>query len=411
MKTFYYLAINSAGCHQKGTLQATHLTQAKSQLRATGLIPIQLREQNTFPSLFSWLSRLPFIKRLSNKKLSHHDLSLITQQLATLLSAGLPLEHALIAVAKQSEKTYIKNILMIICHKIKEGYTLETSLSAFPLAFPSLYRKTIGSGEQTGKLTLILHKLAEHTEKQNKIRQTVQQALIYPILMTSISISIIFFLLTYIVPKITGIFEQTQQALPMPTRLLMASSHFLGTHSVSILLGILLCILLFRQLLKKTKIRLWWDTLLLKTPLLGNSILMINSARFARTLGILCTASVPILEAMQKASQLIGPLPMQKAVKIAIDDVRKGMSLHHTLQKTHYFPPILINLIASGESSGQLENMLLKAAKTQEDAMQSLIARLLALFEPLMILIMGGVVLFIVLAIMLPIFKMNNAIG
>ena len=250
--------------------------------------------------------------------------------------------------------------------------------------------------------------LAEYMEKQHHIQRKIRQAMIYPSLMLMVSIAVVIFLLIYVVPTIIDVFAQTNATLPMATMVLIAISHIVKHYGGYGLGGLGILSYFFKRSLKKTSVREKYDRFLLHLPLLGKNIRTINSARFARTVGILSAASVPILEAMTAASQLIIPLPMRNAVGMAIEQVREGITIHQALEKTGYFSPLFIHLVASGEMSGQLEAMLQKIAIHQESDVEALIESSLTLFEPVMILVMGSVVLFIVLAIMLPIFALDQ---
>jgi len=398
MPAFHYIALHDDGKRHKGVLEGESARQVRQTLRDRGLMPLDVTivsEQNAQKKLFK-------------KRVSAADLALITRQMATLLTAGIPLDEVLSGVADQSAKSHVKSTLLGVRSKVMEGHTLAAGMDDFPAVFPKLYRSTVSSGEKSGKLEQVLLKLAEYTEKQHHIKRKIRQALIYPAMMTVVSLSVVTFLLIYIVPKIIDVFSETSQALPMPTVILIAISHTIkntGLYDLALLFVGGYC---FKRLLKRSTFREKVDRFLLKLPLLGNSIRTINSARFARTFGILNAASVPVLEAMQVSSQLITPLPMRHAVERAIEQVREGASIHLALQNTTYFSPMFIHLVASGEASGQLEAMLLKAAMNQESDVEALIEGLLTLFEPVMILVMGGIVLFIVLAIMLPIFSLDQ---
>lgn len=402
MGAFNYEALSDDGKHQKGVLIADTERQVRQKLRDQGLTPLEVttvskRATRKFRSF-----------TLTTKRVSHADLALITRQMATLLSAGIPLDEVLTGVANQTDKSHIKSILLGVRSKVMEGHPLATGMNDFPGVFPRLYRATVASGEKSGKLDQVLLKLAEYIEKQHYIYRKIRQALIYPSMMTMVSISIVIFLLIYVVPKIINVFSQTNQTLPTATIILITISHFIKKCGLYLLGLMVVGGYAFKRCLKKTNFREKYDRFLLKLPILGKNIRTINSARFARTFGILNAASVPVLEAMKTASQLITPLPMRNAVEAAIEQVREGTSIHLALQKTNYFSPMFVHLVASGETSGQLETMLQKAAINQESDVEALIEGSLTLFEPIMILVMGGVVLFIVLAIMLPIFALDQ---
>lgn len=409
MATFQYIALNQQGKRCKGVGEADTARTLRQQLREKGLMPIEVTVATEKSAATTSKKRLLSWGR--QKRLSSKELMLITRQLATLLSASMPIDEALAAVAHQNEKDTVKSVLLGVREQVLEGRSLAAGMEMFPSAFPKLYRTTVAAGEQSGQLDQVLIRLSEYTEKQQRIRQKIQHALVYPIMMTLVSMAIVVFLLVYVVPKIIDVFIQSGQTLPFATAVLISMSHFIGSY------GLYLCVLLgagafvFFRALKKPATRHRFDTFLLKIPMLGRAVRTLNTARFSRTLGILTAASVPLLEAMQAAAQLIVPMPMQEAVMEAVDKVREGGHIHIALKQTQYFDPMLIHLIASGEASGQLEQMLIKAADNEDADVEALIATTLTLFEPIMILVMGGIVLFIVLAIMLPIFSLNQLAG
>lgn len=401
MGAFDYIALDVRGKHKKGVLEGDSARQIRQQLRDQGLIPLEI----TVISQQTDAKKTSFFLR---RKLSTVDLALITRQMSTLLSAGIPLDEVLSGVAKQTEKPQLKSVLLGVRSKLREGYTLAAGMKEFPSAFPRLYVTTVASGEKSGKLDQVLLKLAEYTERQHHIKRKIRQAMIYPSLMVMVSISVIAFLLTYVVPKIIDVFSQTNQTLPFATVCLINISNAVKHYGIYGLSFLLVVFFMLKRALKQPRFREKFDQVLLKLPVLGRHIRTINSARFARTFGILNAASVPVLEAMKVASQLITPLPMKQAVNLSIDQVREGASIHLALEKTNYFSPMFIHLVASGEMSGKLEAMLQKAAIQQENDVEALIENSLTLFEPMMILMMGGIVLFIVLAIMLPIFALDQ---
>lgn len=409
MAAFNYVALNQKAKHKKGVMEADSAREVRQKLREQGMLPLEVKavSERTKLKVSSTQSRSIF----QRQRIKAVDLSLLTRQLATLLAAGIPLDEVLSGVAEQTEKAHIKSILLGVRGRVLEGYSLAAALADFPSAFPRLYRTTIAAGENSGKLDQVLTELAEFTERQHAVRQKIQQALIYPSLMTLVSISVVIFLLIYVVPKIVNVFTQTNQTLPYATTLLIAISQFLLHDGVYLLIGLIVFVFIFIRLLKKRRVRETFDRLLLKLPVIGKLIKTINSARFGRTFGILFAATVPVLEAMQAASQLIGPLPMRDAVTHSIDRVSEGANISYALRKSGYFSPMFLHLIASGETSGQLPSMLAKAAANQERDVEAVIQSSLTLFEPLLILIMGAVVLFIVLAVMLPIFALDQLPG
>ncbi len=406
MSAFQYTAIDQNGKKHKGVLEADSERQVRQLLRDKALIPLNIasvmQQAKTKHSM-------PF--GFKRQRLSTKQLTLLTHQMATLLSAGIPIDEMLTAVAEQTEKHLVKSIILGVRARVLEGHSLADSLNAFPNAFPKIYRTTVASGEKSGKLDLILKKLADHIERQQKLKRKIKQALLYPLMMTIVSIIIVIFLLVYVVPKIIITFTQVNIALPLSTKILISISQFFFHYGWYCLLGIVILSVCLQRGLKSYQFRYVYDSFIAKLPLLGKTQRTINEARFGRTFGILTAASVPVLEAMQASAEMITPLPMKEATLHAIERVREGSNIHSALKETRYFAPMFVHLVASGENSGSLEVMLERATDAQEDDVNNLIESLLTVFEPILIIIMGAVVLFIVLAIMLPIFQMNQFTG
>lgn len=406
MTAFQYTAIDINGKRKKGVLEGDCPRAIRQQLREQQLTPLSVEIVSDNIAVTE-KSVMAFFKR-RKRKISAADLALITRQMATLLQAGLPIDEMLTAVSRQTEKQFVKEILLGVRAKVLEGYAFADGLGDFPVAFPAIYRTTIAAGERGGKLEQVLLQLADYTEKQHHIRQKIKQAMIYPIMMMSVSLSIVIFLLIDVVPKIINVFNQTDQVLPTATKILIAISSGVQSDGIYFIILCLLLMWCWKRALKNAAFQMKVHRVLLKLPVISRTIRAINCARFGRTFGILNAAAVPVLDAMQAALGLIKPLPMQDAISQAITQIREGTSIHFALQKTGYFAPLFVHLVASGESSGQLDVMLEKAATYLEKEVEGLLQTAMTLFEPLMILVMGGVVLYIVLAIMLPIFALDN---
>lgn len=406
MPAFHYTAINQKGEKQKGIIEADNMKHARQLLRAKNITPIDVysAHEKTRKTAQGKVSR--------RQSMSAKELALMTRQLATLLSAGLPIEEVLTAVAEQTEKPRTKGLILSVRSKVLEGHALAHAMREFPYAFSELYCSTVAAGEKSGHLDVVLQRLADYTEQQFQMRQKIQNALIYPSIMILVSIGIVGFLLQYVVPKMIAVFTNTGQPLPDMTQVLMTISEGIKNYGIYFVIIVVVAIWLLRRTMKRNEIfREKVHGQLLHFPIIGNAIKIINTARFSRTFAILSSAGVPVLEAMNISSALITNLPIRKAVIEATNRVREGMNIHHALKQTGYFPPMSIHLIASGESSGQLENMLERAANNQEGEISRLIETSLALFEPAIILVMGGIVLFIVLAVLLPIFQLNQMTG
>jgi general secretion pathway protein F len=403
LDAFEYVALAPNGKEKRGVLEGDSPRQIRQQLRDAGLTPVSVDSA----SAKSTEKRRFGLQRGVNAM----ELALLTRQMATLLRSSLPLEHVLKTTAQQSQKRHVERILLAVRAKVLEGRSLADGLSLYPRVFPELYIRTVSSGEESGHLEVVLERLADYTEQRQQMRQKTLLALFYPALLTIVSILIVGGLLTYIVPQVTRVFDSVAQELPLITRALIATSDLFRAHGLTLFI-LLACLgLLFSYLIKKPGPKQAWHRFILRVPLLGRLVRTSNAARFSRTLSIMAASSVPILDALRIAAQVLTNLPMQSAVKEAATMVREGSSLHNALEKTGYFPPMTLSLLASGESSGNLEGMLARSADIQDREIESLVSTILGLFEPLLILIMGGVVLLIVLAILLPIFDLNQLVG
>lgn len=405
MPAFQYSALCAKGKIKKSFIEADSLKHARQLLREQGYTILEVKPAQK--------KRAAQNKTLFEKpSLGVKELALITRQFATLLQAGLPIEEVLSAVAEQTEKPKTKACILSVRSKVLEGHALASALREHPEAFSELYAATVAAGEKSGHLDIILQRLADYTEKQSDMRQKIQQALIYPSIMVIIAVGIVGFLLTFVVPKMISVYGTLGQELPGMTQGLIALS--LATKRFGIYL--IICLVFFIVILKRSmkrrpQFQKKIHAMLLRLPLIGNAIKVANTARFSRTFAILSSAGISVLEAMTIASTLITNLPIRKAIEEATLRIREGANIHLALKQTSYFPPMSIHLIASGESSGQLENMLERAANNQDGEITRLIETCLALFEPAIILAMGGIVLFIVLAILLPIFQLDQLTG
>lgn len=405
MAAFEYTALDPQGREQKGVLQADNERQIRQQLRERGLVPLTVKgvaDQQRRETARQWGFK---------RGMKVADLALVTRQLSTLLSAGLPVEEALKGVAEQTEQARVKSILIAVRSKVMEGFSLAGGLSDFPNVFPELYRATVKAGEESGKLGAVLERLAEYTEEQQTIRQKVQQAAVYPILMLIVSGLIVLALMIYIVPNIVSVFADTGQALPGLTVGLIAVSAVVQSYGLYVLLLLGVAYIVWRRAVQNPEIRKKSDAFKLTIPLIGRVIRTLNTARFAHTFSILTASGVPVIEAMRTGADVITNMPMREAVQVATARVREGANISRSLQETHYFSPMMVHLVANGEASGQLSAMLERAASIQDREVDTLIGSVLSLMEPLIILVMGGVVLLIVLAVLMPIFSLTQGVG
>ena len=403
MGAFEYVAMDQAGKQSKGLLEGDTPKHVRQILRDRNLFPVSVtevaqkeaRRQRTF-SL--------------RKGISSSELALITRQLASLSQSGLPLEEALLAVAQQNDLPRTKSILLGVRAKVVEGHTLADGFSEFPQAFPELYRATVAAGEQSGHLDVVLERLADYTEARQELRQRVTNALVYPIALVIMAVAIISFMLATVVPKIVGVFENTAAELPALTTGLIAASDFLRDYWPLVLIFSAAVGWLIWWVLQKEGPRRRYHASLLRMPIVGRLTRGVNTARFTRTLSILAGSGVPILDALKISAEVVENIPMRDAVTEASVRVREGASISKSLAASKLFPPMMIHLVSSGEAGGRLEEMLARSAAGQEREVDGLIAALLGILQPLLIVAMGAIVLTIVLAILLPIFEINNLI-
>jgi general secretion pathway protein F len=403
MGAFEYVALDQAGKESKGLLEGDTPKHVRQILRERSLLPIAVTEvaQKEAKRQRSFSFR---------RGISASELALVTRQLASLAQAGLPLEEALLAVAQQNENVRTKSIILGVRSKVVEGHTLADGLREFPQAFPELYRSTVSAGEQSGHLDVVLDRLADYTEGRQELRQRINNAMVYPIALVVMSIGIISFMLASVVPRIVSIFDNTSGELPALTRMMITSSDFLRDQWIFILLFLAAATYGIWRLLQKENVRRKFHRFILRVPIAGRLTRGVNTARFTRTLSILAGSGVPILEALKISAAVIENLPMREAVNAASLRVREGASISQSLGASKLFPPMMIHMIASGEAGGKLEEMLTRTANYQEREVDGLIATLLGILQPLLIVIMGGIVITIVLAVLMPIFEINDLI-
>ena len=406
MGAFEYTALDSTGRRHKGVLEGDTARQVRSLLREKALLPVTVAEVAAQESRTQRAgSTLTLFKRVSTT-----DLSLLTRQLATLVRAGLPLEEALLAVSQQTERQRVQSILLGVRARVMEGHTMATGLADFPRVFPEIYRATVAAGEQSGHLDTVLERLADYTESREALRQKVLGAMLYPIVLTIMSFTIVSILLAYVVPKVVQVFESSHARLPLMTRALVALSGLIRHYGVWFLLALVVSVVLFVRWLRDPDHRRRVHRWLLTLPLVGRLLRGFNTARFTRTLSILTASAVPVLDALRISGEVVMSLPMRDAVIDATARVREGAPIGRSLATARMFPPMTIHLISSGESSGKLENMLERAALSQERELEGLVTALTGLLGPLLIVFMGLFVMGIVFAMLLPIFEMNSLI-
>jgi general secretion pathway protein F len=405
MPAFEYTAINPKGREQRGVMEGDNARHVRQMLREQGLNPLSVVETSKTEQATGGKSGFRLRTGVGVK-----DLALLTRQLSTLMRSGVPLEEALATVARQTSKNSVKSVILSTRSKVLEGHSFAAALREQPRVFPDLYCATVSAGEQSGHLDPVLERLADYTEARQEMAQKINMALMYPIILTLLSITIIIGLLTYVVPQIVQVFENVGQELPLMTVVMISTSELLRSYGIWILLLAGGSFYLAKRALESPLTRFRYHRTLLKLPLIGELTKGVNTARFARTLSILTASGVPILDALRISGQVVRNLPMRQAIEVASARVREGSNISRSLEQSGLFPPITIHMIASGESSGKLEEMLERAALYQERETSATITTFVGLFEHLMILIMGGVVLMIVLAILLPVMELNQLV-
>ncbi|GAA0854916.1 type II secretion system inner membrane protein GspF [Aliiglaciecola litoralis] len=406
MAAYAYKALNEKGRNKNGVLEGDNARHIRQQLRELGLIPIEVEQ-------------VAESERRANKRnislfqrgISASDLALLTRQIATLIESALPIEEALLAVAEQCEKPRHKNMMMAVRSKVVEGHSLADAMAEFPHVFDELFRAMVAAGEKSGHLDTVLNRLADYTEKRQQTRSQITQAMVYPSLMMFFAFGIVFLLLTVVVPKIVGQFDNMGQDLPTITRVLISVSEWLQSYGLIMIALIVVLILVAQRMVQKPAMKKRYHQFILKLPLIGKVSKGLNTARFASTLSILNASAVPLLEAMRIAGDVLENVHIREAVAQAAVNVKEGSSLRAALEKTRMFPPMMMHMIASGERSGELQQMLKRAADNQDREFEALVGVSLKVFEPILIVSMAAVVLFIVLAILQPILALNNMVN
>jgi general secretion pathway protein F len=404
MGAFEYTALDTAGRSRKGVIEGDTPRHVRSLLRERQLLPLTV-EQVVAEESRRQRRRFRLVRGISTG-----DLSLMTRQLSTLVRAGLPLEEALLAVSQQTEKPRVQSIVLGVRAKVVEGHSLATGLADFPRIYPEIYRATVSAGEQSGHLDAVLERLADYTESREQMKQKVMGALLYPIVLTLMCFGIVAVLLAYVVPKVIEVFEANHAKLPLATRILVGFSDFLRGYGIWLLIAIAIASLIFWRALKSRDTLRRFHLTILTVPLAGRILRGFNTARFTRTLSILVASAVPVLDSLRIAGEVVTNLPMRDAVNEAAARVREGAPIGRSLAASRLFPPMAIHLISSGESSGELQAMLERAATNQERELETLLAAMVGLLGPLLIVGMGLIVMGIVFAMLLPIFEMNQLI-
>ena len=410
MAAFEYTALDAGGRQRKGVLEGDSSRQVRQLLRDQGLSPMSVATASRRNGARA--ASTSTVKRLSiGGTVAPLDLALLTRQLATLIAAGLPVEESLHTIARQSDKRRLSTLVMDVRGRVLEGHSLAAALGDYPNAFSSMYRSTVAAGEQSGYLDAVLDNLADHTEQRFESVRNVQMALFYPVLLFVVSLMIIAGLMIYVVPRIVDVFADTGQTLPLLTVVLIDMSDLLRQYwwvLASLLAGAALAV---RWLRANAGFQLWWDRRKLSMPLVRRLARGSNASRYASTLAILTSSGVPLVDAMKIATEVVSNTWLKRGLGRAVQSVSEGSSLRAALEAVGYFPPMFLHMIASGEASGELDAMLAKVADYQQQELTRLVTTLVQLFQPLMLLLMAGMVLMIVLAILVPILNMNQLVA
>ncbi len=405
MSLFEYTGLDGQGRKVSGRIEGVGRNLVSQQLREQGIFPTELHESSSPPVRRRWSSLLVSLQR------STAELASATRQLATLLSAGLSLEVALGTVAEQSDQPLIGRVLANVREEVIQGNPLHQALAGHREVFPDIFINMVQVGENSGTLDQALERLADFLENQARTRARIQAALAYPILMSLVGSGVLVFLFVFVVPKITRMLQEMEMALPWPTLVLIKLVALLAAWWWLLALVLVVGLVLLQRYRRTDNGRIHLDRMLLKAPLFGRLLLLIATSRFSRTLGTLLQSGVPLLKALDISRNLLDNRVLSQAVETAIVQVQEGGTLAAALRETAVFPPMLAQVTAAGEQSGKLEEMLFKVADTYEHQSNLSITGMLSLLEPLMILFMGGVVGFAVLAILLPIFQASQGFG
>lgn len=405
MAAYRYKALNSQGKVVKGVLEGDSDRHIRSQLRTKQLRPIEVEVAGV-----RLKSNKGFRLSLFRPGLKVGEVALITRQLATLVASALPLDECLQAAAEQTRRAKIKTILLQVRSRVSEGYTLANAMGQFPQAFGEMYRAMVHAGEQAGQLGPVLEQLADYTENSQHTAQQLKMALIYPFVLVAVAVAVVTALMVFVVPELVGIFAHTKQTLPPLTVGLIATSDFLRDYGLWVLLILVVMAVAFSRLLHHEGNKVVWHQGLLRVPGVSGVLISMDTARFASTLSILMASGVPLLDALRIAGAVMANRVLRASASTVALRVQEGSSLHRALSQEAFFPPMMVHMVASGETSGELEAMLSRSAANQERELQMTLGTVMGLFEPLMVVVMGGLVLTIVMAILLPIFDLNTMV-
>ena len=409
MAVYEYKGLTQEGKELVGIVDAESPKTARLKLRKSGIFPIEIQETGDsakavpltteIRSLLSW-----------GERITVQEVAIMTRQMATLLGAGLPLMEALTALTEQVEKPALRRILAGVREQVKGGGSLVSALAAHPKVFSDLYINMVRAGEASGTLDGMLSRLADFLEHQVRLKNKILATMTYPIFMLVVGTVVLFALITFVVPKVTAVFSDMHQALPIATRILISVSGFMQAYWWAVLFLIAIAGVGFNRFIQTPKGRVRWDGLLLRFPVAGKLVRMVALSRFSRTLSTLLSSGIPILDALGIVQAVVGNQVLAGAIENARQSIKEGEGIAEPLKRSTLIPPLVSHMIAVGERSGELEAMLQKVAEAYDNEVDTTINSLTSLLAPVMILIMGTVILFIVLAILVPLFELSQIV-
>ncbi len=407
MAVYEYRAINSRGKEVSGIIEAESRFSATQLLKSRDLYPVLISETTTrsISKKRTEISLSSLLERITPK-----DIAIFTTQFSALIDAGMPVVKAFETIIQQTEKGSLKKVLSVIKEEVNKGVSLADAFRMFPRYFPPLYVNMVKAGEEAGTLEVVMKRMSDYLQAQIELKSKIFASLAYPALMFIVGVGVVFFLVTFVIPTITGIFTEMHQTLPLLTTILLTISGFLKDAWIFILIFFIIVIILYKRFKKTPGGKRMIDRIKLKLPLFGSQYRKIVMARFTRTLATLLSNGVPIVTSFDIVKNIIDNTLIADEIEKARDDIKEGKEISQPLGRSQIFPPVVVNMIAVGEKSGQLEEMLKKVSDIMETELDSSLKRLISLLEPIMILIMGGIVGFVVISILLPIFEMNQLV-
>ncbi|MGQ9523394.1 MAG: type II secretion system F family protein [Armatimonadota bacterium] len=405
MPNFRYVALDLAGRQVTGEIQGSDTRDVAAKLREKGCYPVEIAAQEGPKE-----TQVVSATTRGGRRITRGDVTVFTRQLSDLISGGLPLDRCLTVLIEQSESKALQELLTKVQAEVRSGSALSAALAAYPKVFPEMYTNMLRAGEASGQLPEVAQRLADFLEKEQVRRSQVISALVYPAVLLSVAVTAVAFLLTFVIPRLSGVFEDLGQALPTPTVILLSLAGFLGKTWWIIALAVVGGVFVLKAYTSTDLGRRTVDALVLRTPLIGRIVGKVVISRFARAFGTLLAGGVSLLEALEIAGEAAGSATLLTSVRALIESARQGEALAHGMRQTGAFPPVLIHMTAVGEETGDLPRMLTRVADSMDFEVDASLRRLTTLLEPAIVLGVGGFVGFVVLSILLPIFQANAVV-